>query len=305
MEIYIKEDKNERFFDEFWKAKFYKKKKDEKLIAVNINLIKSKIESLSNKTNNDNKKAKSKIKTLNKKIEKIKTNKEMKDEEIVERFVLIGRFFFEQFYYDLDCKSLQLHKKMIEDKINETNNDYFICLKEYLDVYNINKRKKQSSKLEDFSYKCYKAVRPQIKILNEESTLKYLTYYKKREKKKDFDASSSFDCNPFQKDLLNLNLNKIKLTLTSTNFEYFRQDQEYVINECNSFKEFQDYLDDLAFGHIKNVLYNQYEYGMVYLSCLKHKDNLKIKDFFEKEEKTIEQYFSRITKLENKYQMQN
>lgn len=142
MEIYIKEDKNERFFDEFWKAKFYKKKKDEKLIAANINLIKSKIEYLSNKTNNGNKKAKSKIKTLNKKIEKIKTNKEMKDEEIVERFVLIGRFFFEQFYYDLDCKSLQLHKKMIEDKINETNNDYFICLKEYLDVYNINKRKK-------------------------------------------------------------------------------------------------------------------------------------------------------------------
>ena len=60
MEIYIKEDKNERFFDEFWKAKFYKKKKDEKLIAANISLIKSKI-------NNANKKAKSKIKTLNKK----------------------------------------------------------------------------------------------------------------------------------------------------------------------------------------------------------------------------------------------
>lgn len=305
MEIYIKEDKNERFFNEYWEAKFYKKKKDEKLIATNINLIKSKIEDLSNKNNDNNKKAKSKIIMLNKKIERIKTNKERKDEEIFEKFILIGRFFFEQFYYDLDCKSLHFHKKMIEDKINETDNDYFICLKEYLDVYNINKRKKQSSKLEDFSYKCYKAIRPQIKILNEESILKYLTYYKEREKKKDFDASLSFDCNPFQKDLLNLDLNGIKLTLTSTNFEYFRQDQEYVINECNSFKKFQDYLDDIAFEHIKNVLYNQYEYGMVYLSCLKHKDNLEIKKFFENEGKTIEQYFSRITKLENKYKTQN
>ena len=305
MEIYIKEDKNERFFNEYWEAKFYKKKKDEKLIATNINLIKSKIEDLSNKNNDNNKKAKSKIIMLNKKIERIKTNKERKDEEIFEKFILIGRFFFEQFYYDLDCKSLHFHKKMIEDKINETDNDYFICLKEYLDVYNINKRKKQSSKLEDFSYKCYKAIRPQIKILNEESILKYLTYYKEREKKKDFDASLSFDYNPFQKDLLNLDLNGIKLTLTSTNFEYFRQDQEYVINECNSFKKFQDYLDDIAFEHIKNVLYNQYEYGMVYLSCLKHKDNLEIKKFFENEGKTIEQYFSRITKLENKYKTQN
>lgn len=69
MEIYIKEDKNERFFNEYWEAKFYKKKKDEKLIATNINLIKSKIEDLSNKNNDNNKKAKSKIIMLNKKLD--------------------------------------------------------------------------------------------------------------------------------------------------------------------------------------------------------------------------------------------
>lgn len=84
--------------------------------------------------------------------------------------------------------------------------------------------------------------------------------------------------------------------------EFFNQENEYLIRAYDSLEEFKEALNECVLGAIQDLLCKQYEYATAYFSCIEHKTSSKIISFFKNENKTIDQYFNRISSFEKRYQ---
>lgn len=283
MEIKIKKDKNIDFFEDYWTNTFYKKKKDERLVDKSLEVLKDKIE------------------ILMKKMEKIIEEKEKREENERLNYVLIGGIFFENSYFDPNCELFDTSTTLLKNKSIYKTEDYYLHLKDYFAEKDPNYNNYYSPKIEDFTYNCYKAIRSQVKPLEEDDTFDLISRYK--EELEEDDPKPLPNNKKHLKEISNnLNLEKVKITIPFSIFEYFNQENEYLIRNCDSLQEFKETLNKCALDHIQALLCHQYEYATAYFSCIEHKTSSKIISFFKNENKTIDQYFNRISSFEKRYQ---